>query len=169
MDAIIYCSQTGHTARYARLLAEAAGLHAFSLSEARAAVKPGSSVLFLGWILAGSIRGYEKAAQRWQIAAVAAVGMAGPEADQRDSLQQRHKLPSDLPLFYLRGGYAPSALRGLPRLMMRVMARSEIKRLEALAGRTPEEDVTLQMWRSGADFVSETNLRELLQWFHAGA
>ena len=25
MDAIIYCSQTGHTARYARLLAEAAG------------------------------------------------------------------------------------------------------------------------------------------------
>ena len=55
MDAIIYCSQTGHTARYARLLAEASGLRAFSLSEARAAVKPGASVLFLGWILAGSI------------------------------------------------------------------------------------------------------------------
>ena len=164
MKAIVYCTQSGHTAQYAALLSQALSLPAYGWDDAKKSVSRGTEILFLSWLLAGGLKHYAEAAKRWRIAAVAAVGMGGPETDQREKIRQRHKLPPSEPLFYLRGGYAPEKLRGLNRLMMNAMAKGEIQRLEGKEARTPQEETTLRMWRDGASFVSEENLAELLSW-----
>ena len=62
MDAIIYTTNTGSTERYAKLLAQETGLPAYSLADAKDAVPEGTEVIYLGWISAGAIKGYAKAA-----------------------------------------------------------------------------------------------------------
>ena len=69
MNAIIYTTNTGSTARYAELLPCATGLPAYSLAEAKSAVSTGA-VIYLGWIMAGSIKGYAAAARRYRVRAV---------------------------------------------------------------------------------------------------
>ena len=70
MNAIIYTTNTGSTARYAELLARATGLPAYSLAGAKSAVSTGAEVIYLGWIMAGSIKGYAAAARRYRVRAV---------------------------------------------------------------------------------------------------
>ena len=48
MNAIIYTTNTGSTARYAGLLAQKTGLPVYSLAEARNAVSTGAEVIYLG-------------------------------------------------------------------------------------------------------------------------
>lgn len=80
MKAIIYTSNTGSTERYARLLAEQTGLPAYSLAEAKEAVPAGEDVLYLGWIMAGSVKGYGAAAKRYRVrrSAESVCGRPGP-------------------------------------------------------------------------------------------
>ena len=64
MNAIIYTTNTGSTKNYAKLLAQKTGLPAYSLAEAKKQVFAGAEVIYLGWIMAGSVKGYAEAAQR---------------------------------------------------------------------------------------------------------
>ena len=70
MNAIIYTTNTGSTARYAELLARATGLPAYSLAEAKSAVSTGAEVIYLGWIMAGLVKGYAVAAKRYRVCAM---------------------------------------------------------------------------------------------------
>ena len=75
MNAIIYTTNTGSTERYARLLAQKTGLPVYSLAEAKKRVFAGAEVIYLGWIMAGSVKGYAEAAKRYRVRAVCGVGM----------------------------------------------------------------------------------------------
>ena len=75
MNAIIYTTNTGSTERYARLLAQETGLPAYSSAQAKKAVPANGEVIYLGWIMAGSVKGYAAAAKRYQVRAVCSVGM----------------------------------------------------------------------------------------------
>ena len=75
MNAIIYTTNTGSAERYALLLAEQTGLPVYSLTEAKKTVSTGAEVIYLGWIMAGSVKGYAEAAKRYRVYAVCAVGM----------------------------------------------------------------------------------------------
>ena len=79
MNAIIYTTNTGSTESYAKLLAQKTGLPAYSLAEAKKRVLAGAEVIYLGWIMAGSVKGYAEAAKRYQLRAVCGVGMGRPE------------------------------------------------------------------------------------------
>ena len=57
MNAIIYTTNTGSAERYAKLLAEKTGLPAYSLAEAKKAVPNGAEIIYLGWIMAGVVKG----------------------------------------------------------------------------------------------------------------
>mgnify|MGYP005897731227 CR=1 FL=1 len=70
MNAIIYTTNTGSTARYAGLLAQKTGLPVYSLAEARNAVSTGAEVIYLGWIMAGLVKGYAVAAKRYRVCAM---------------------------------------------------------------------------------------------------
>ena len=78
MDAIVYTTNTGSTERYAKLLSHETGLPAYSLTEAKKKVFAGAEIIYLGWMMAGSVKGYAAAAGRYQIRAVCGVGMDKP-------------------------------------------------------------------------------------------
>ena len=52
-NAIVYTSNTGYTAEYAYLLGGKTGLPVYALAEAAGQLSEGSSVLYLGWLMAG--------------------------------------------------------------------------------------------------------------------
>ena len=78
MNAIIYTTNTGSTEHYAKLLAQKTGLPVYSLAEAKKRVFAGAEVIYLGWIMAGSVKGYAEAAKRYRVRAVCGVGMGKP-------------------------------------------------------------------------------------------
>ena len=100
MNAITYTTNTGSTEHYAKLLAQKTGLPVYSLAEAKKRVFAGAEVIYLGWIMAGSVKGYAEAAKRYRVRAVCAVGM-GQTGTQTDSVRKKSAVPADIPLFTL--------------------------------------------------------------------
>lgn len=60
MNAIVYTSNTGTTKEYAKLLSDKLSLPYYSLDEIEYKVKPGSKIIYLGWIMASGVKGYKK-------------------------------------------------------------------------------------------------------------
>ena len=55
--------------------------------------------------------------------------------------------------------------RSMYKLMMQVMAKTAGKGLAEKTDRTPDEDVMLDMMLHGGNYVSEENLRPVLDWY----
>ena len=166
MNAMIYTTNTGSTERYARLLAEQTGLPAYSLAEAKKAVPAGAEVIYLGWIMAGLVKGYASAAKRYRVRAVCAVGM-GQTGTQTDSVRKKSEIPANIPLFILQGNFDVKKLHGVYRLMMEIMVKTAGKSLAQKKGRTPEEDDMLDMMLHGGERVKAENLSAVLDWYSA--
>ena len=162
IQAIVYTSNTSSTEQYARLLGQETGLPVCALTEAKKALNSGAQILYLGWVMAGSIQGYADAARLFQIPMVCAVGME-PDAKQQE-LREKNGIPQDAALFALQGGYSPDRLRGMQKLMMRMITGSMAKKLAAKADRTPEEDDLLDLMQHGGSRVSLYNLAGPLRW-----
>lgn len=111
MNAIIYTTNTGSTEHYAKLLAQKTGLPVYSLAEAKKRVFAGAEVIYLGWIMAGSVKGYAEAAKRYQVRAVCGVGM-GQTGTQTDSVRKKSAISADIPLFTLQGNFDVKKLWG---------------------------------------------------------
>ena len=166
MNAIIYTTNAGSTERYARLLAERTGLPAYSLAEAKKAVSTGAEVIYLGWIMAGSVKGYADAARRYRVRAVCAVGM-GQTGTQTDSVRKKTAVPTDIPVFTLQGDFDVKKLHGVYRPMMELMVKTAGKGLAEKKDRTPEEDDMLDMMLHGGERVKAENLSAVLAWYSA--
>ena len=166
MNAIIFTTNTGSTERYAKLLAQKTGLPAYSLAEAKKRVFAGAEVIYLGWIMAGSVKGYAEAAKRYQVRAVCGVGM-GQTGTQTDSVRKKSGIPVDIPLFTLQGNFDVKKLRGVYRPMMEIMVKTAGKGLAEKSDRTPEEDDMLDMMLHGGERVKEENLSTVLDWYSA--
>ena len=166
MNAIIYTTNTGSAERYALLLAEQTGLPVYSLTEAKKTVSTGAEVIYLGWIMAGSVKGYAGAAKRYQVRAVCGVGM-GQTGTQTDSVRKKSAVPADIPLFTLQGNFDVKKLRGVYRPMMEIMVKTAGKGLAEKSDRTPEEDDMLDMMLHGGERVKEENLSAVLDWYSA--
>lgn len=102
-NAIVYTSNTGYTAEYARLLGKNTGLPVYALSEAEGKLAGGNRIIYLGWLMAGSVQGYRKAAKRYHVQAVCGVGM-GATGSQLQDLRKTNAFPEELPVFTLQGG-----------------------------------------------------------------
>ena len=145
--AIVYTSQTGFTARYAALLAERTGLPCRPLKEAAALPRGRRLSTWAGCALGD--QGPEGARRRFRTAAVCAVGMA---AEVEEAKLRRDNRLEGVPLFYLRGGYAPEKLTGFYRAMMAPMAR-----LVSRAPAETEADRAMRdAFRDGGDWVSRS-------------
>ena len=163
-NAIVYTSNTGHTEQYAALLGNKTGLPVYPLDEAMRKLPPEESVIYLGWLMAGKVQGYKKAAGRWQVEAVCGVGM-GATGSQMQDLRKANALPDSMPVFTLQGGFDITRLRGVYKLMMTVMLKTAGKGLEAKEDRTPDEDDMLDLLLHGGSRVSEDNLAAVLDWY----
>ena len=162
IQAIVYTSNTGSTEQYAKLLGQETGLPVYSLTDAKQALKSDTRILYLGWIMADAIQGYADAAKRYRIPMVCAVGME--PAGKEQTLREKNCIPQDAALYPLQGGYLPDRLRGVQKLMMRMITGSMAKTLAAKANRTPEEDDLLELIRHGGSRVSLEKLAAPLRW-----
>ena len=163
-NAIVYTSNTGYTRQYAVLLGDKTGLPVYSLEEAAQTLAAGNSVVYLGWLMAGKVQGYAKAAKRYRVEAVCGVGM-GATGSQLEDVRKTNALSDALPLFTLQGGFDITRLRGIYRLMMTVMSKTVGKTLAEKQDRTADEDAMLDLLIHGGSCVSEENLAAVMEWY----
>lgn len=163
-NAIVYTSNTGYTRQYAVLLGDKTGLPVYSLEEAAQTLAAGNSVIYLGWLMAGKVQGYAKAAKRYRVEAVCGVGM-GTTGSQLEDVRKANALSDALPVFTLQGGFDITRLRGVYRLMMNVMSKTMGKALAEKQDRTADEDAMLDLLVHGGNCVSEENLAAVMAWY----
>lgn len=164
MDAIIYTSNTGTTKEYAHLLGQNTGLPVFSLEEAKGKVAKDSEIIYLGWVMASKIQGYNKATKKYKVKAVCGVCM-GATGTQIPEIREKNQITEKVPLFTMQGGFDINKLHGIYKMMMTVMAKTAGKGLSEKTNRTPDEDVMLEMILHGANYVSENNMKDVLEWY----
>ena len=164
-NSIVYTSNTGYTAEYARLLGERTGLPVYSLAEAEQKLAAGNRVIYLGWLMAGKVQGYKKAAKRYKVQAVCGVGMGG-NGSQLQEVRKANAISEKTPLFTLQGGFDIQKLSGIYKMMMTIMVKTAGKSLAEKQDRTPEEDVMLEMLTKGGSRVSAENLADVLDWWN---
>ena len=163
-SAIVYTSNTGYTAAYAKLLGEETGLPVCSLEEAPAKLASNSAVIYLGWLMAGKVQGYKAAAGKYGVCAVCGVGM-GATGSQIQDVRRANHIPEEIPVFTLQGGFSMEKLTGLYKFMMRVMAKTVGKRVAAKPDPTPEERDMLELLEKGGSRVSRDHLCQVLAWY----
>ena len=163
-SAIVYTSNTGFTAQYASLLGGETGLPVYSLEDASKSLPQSRPIVYLGWLTAGKVQGYDKAVTKFNLQALCAVGMA-KSGSQMEDVRKSNNLPQGLPLFTLQGGFDLKKLRGIYRLMMLVMSKTVAKKLAAKPDRTPDEEDMLDLFQNGGNRVSLENLRPVLAWY----
>ena len=164
VQAIVYTSNTGFTAQYASLLGGETGLPVYSLEDASKSLPQSSPIVYLGWLTAGKVQGYDKAVTKFNLQALCAVGMA-KSGSQMEDVRKSNNLPQGLPLFTLQGGFDLKKLRGVYKFMMLVMSKTVAKKLAAKPDRTPDEEDMLDLFQNGGNRVSLENLRPVLAWY----
>jgi len=164
MNAIVYQSNTGHTRAYAQLLGQETGLPVYALAEASKVLPRGEKVLFLGWLMAGQVKGYQKAAKLFEICCLCGVGMAA-NGSQVGDIRKGNRVPEAVPVFSLQGGFEMEKLHGIYKLMMTTMKKTLGKTLAEKPNQTPEEAQMLELLLHGGDCVCKENLAPLLDWY----
>ena len=158
--AIVYSSGTGHTRQYALLLSEQTRLPVYSLDEANSQLSGGSPVIYLGWLHASHVKGYSKAASRFALCAVCAVGLCDT-GTLTSEVRKATSIPEGIPLFTLQGGIDRSRLKGMDKLMISMLTKG----LDAQKQRSAQDDRMLELLRRDENYVCPENLAEVLQWY----
>lgn len=162
IKAIVYTSNTGYTKEYAGLLGNRLSLPVYSVKEAPKQLKKKEEILYLGWLFAANVKGYQKAAKRYTVRAVCGVGL-GDTGAQINEVRKATDLPEGLPLFTIQGGMDHDKLKGINRFMIKMLT----KMLDSKADRTEDESRMLELIKKGGNYVSEQNLNDVLAWYDA--
>lgn len=163
MKAIVYTSNSGFTAQYAKMLGEKLSLPYYSLDDAKGVLARGTEIIYLGWLMAGIVKGYKKAARRYRIKAVCGVGMAS-SGSQLAEVRKGNSIPDSIVLFTLQGGFDITKLHGIYWFMMNAMSKTVGKKLTEKTDKTAEEADMLDLMQNGGNRVSEEKLHDVLDW-----
>ena len=156
MVSIVYVTNTGSAKKYAEMLSEKTGYPCYSLADSDAAV--GSDVVFIGWVMAGAVKGLSEARTKFgTLKAVVAVGMMKTES-QDAALKEKNSISE--PFFSLAGAFDVKKLSGMYKMMMSMM----LKMLKSKMGESddPKAKEAVKMFDEGFDLVSEENLADLV-------
>lgn len=164
MKAVVYTTNTGSTERYAKMLGSRIDLPVYTLDDAKKVLERDTPIIYLGWLMAGSVKGYKEAEKYFCVRMVCAVGM-GAAGTQLQEVRNKNQISSSTAVFTLQGGFEMAKLRGVYRLMMSLMVKTAGKALAEKADRTPEEDDMLDLMRNGGSRVSLENLSEPIRWY----
>ena len=162
-QAIVYTSNTGFTKEYARILAEKTTLPLYNLESAQKSLPYGSEVIYLGWLMASFVKGYDKASKKFRVNAVVGVCM-GESGSQLEAVRKNNKIPESTKVFTLQGGFDMKKLKGMNKFMMKIMVKHLTKDIMAKETRTEEDEKLLLMMSKGASFVSEKNLEPVIEF-----
>lgn len=161
MQAIVYTSNTGHTAAYARMLGEKTGLPVYALNAAEKELPAGAGIIYLGWLFANSVKGYQKAAKKYQITAVCAVGLCDTGTAVAP-VRKANAIPEATPLFTMQGGMDKTRLHGINKLMIRLLTKG----LSSQKERTEADERMLELLTCDRDYVCEENTAAFMAWYN---
>lgn len=166
MKAIVYTSNSGYTAEYAAILGKKLSLPVCSLAEAKGKIAGGDEIIYLGWIMASSVKGYKKAKKLYNVRAVCGVGM-GQTGTQIEDIRKANGIPEDEPVFTLQGGFDMNKLHGIYKFMMKTISNTAGRKLSEKPDKTANESDMLDLIQNGGNRVSEDNLSALIEWYEA--
>lgn len=162
MKAIVYESKAGHTKKYAEILGKKISLPVYSLKESLTSLSSGDEIIFMGWLMAGNVNGYDKASKQFKICALCPVGMAGKDSSDKTTKDISEKYNYDCDkIFYLEGGFDINKLSGIYKFMMKAM----IKMLEKKSDKTAEEAEMTDKMKNNQDCVNEDNIIKIIDWY----
>ena len=160
MKAIVYTSNTGHTADYAGILGKETGLPVYSLKDAEKQLEKNTPVIYLGWLFANSIKGYQKARKLFSISAVCAVGLCDT-GTALEPVREANRLPEEISLFTLQGGMDKTRLSGIYRFMIRMLTKAVSSRRE----RSEDDERMLDLLTHDQNYVSKENAFAFMEWY----
>lgn len=166
LNGIVYVSETGFTKRYAKLLSRMIGIPAYTLKEAKASIKKGDSIIYMGWVSDNKVVGYKKAAKLYRVLAVCAVGMSSSSFDRTIEVRDKNGI-EDSEVFWLQGGFDISKHSFFMRLFIKAFAPAFVRELSKKAkekGLAFDEEEALEIFEKGGDFVSRENLMPVIEW-----
>ena len=151
IKAIVYHTNTGHTYTYAQILSKKLNIPFYSLKEAKEKLKKEDPIIFLSWICAGKISKLKKANKNFQIKYIGAVGAYPKTTKYLEELKINNQII--LPCFYLRGGIDYHKLKGIFKIIVKMVGKT-----------IPKENTELsKLFTNGGNFVKEQNLEELIK------
>lgn len=165
ISAILYSSNSGFTAEYAKILADATGLPCNDLSQMHNP-QPQEEVIYFGWVMAGRCVGVQKAMSLCNVRAIVQVGMAPGSDKLSEALRETAKIPDDVKIFTLQGGFDIQRLHGPMKWIMVAKCRQIAKMLSEKGQLTADEQLTYDMATKGASAVSKENLQPVLDWYN---
>ena len=161
MKAIVYTSKCGHTAEYAGILGKLTGLPVYSLKDAEKQLENGTSIIYLGWLMASRVQGLKKAAKKFKVSAVCAVGLCDT-GTLLPEVQKANALPENFPLFTMQGGMDKDKLKGLDKLLINMLTKGLASQKE----RTEADERMLYLLTHGENYVSENNTAAFMEWYN---
>lgn len=161
---IVYTTNAGHTKSYAEILSREINLPVFSLKEAKKSLPVNEEIIYLGWLMAGTVKGLKQAGKRFSIKAVCGVGMSGGDSQIAD-MRKKNSVADSLPVFYLQGGFEMDKLHGIYRLMMKTMQSTAGKQISGKPDQSPEEKEMLDLLVNGGNKVSKANTGKIIEWY----
>ncbi len=160
---IIYASNSGYTKQYAMMLRDKLDICAYSVDDVPEVYKGGDAI-FLGWVMAGKIVGYEKAKKMCNVRCVVGVGMSAESEAQTAYISCKVDPPASARLFYIQGGYDFAKLHGIYKLMMKVKSKEIVARYDGMSDEAKKANATYRMVTEGYSVVSEERLAPVLEW-----
>ena len=159
---IVYETNTGSSQKYAEMLSEKTGFEALSLNKAIKEFSPDEEIIFIGWVMAGTVQGLQKAREVFSdIKAICPVGLSKSE---KNDFELKEKNAIECPMFTLQGNFHIDELKGMYKMMMGMM----LKMLKGKLKENPQADgdkfvIAIE---GGVDCVSEENLESILAWIN---
>lgn len=161
IKAIVYTSKTGTTEWYAERIGTEKNLPVLTLKEAEKKLEKGSGIIYLGCIRADIISGLDKTKALFSPLLIIGVGMTKSGERTREVLKANN-LDSSATLFTLQGGYVPSRLKGIEKLILSSVVKQEIKNLERKEKRTKEDEEMLSLLKNGGVIRDQEKLNEIM-------
>ena len=158
---IIFTSCTGSAQKYAGLLSSALGIPAYKLEDAPKA-DDDSKVIYVGWLFANRVMGYNKAKEKYNVGALVAVGMSTHPDTDTASLKADNNVPDDTQIFPVQGAFHMKELPLHFRLMMKLKNPSIVKMLESKPSLTEVNKATLNMAKTGDGDPVEWNIDRIV-------
>ena len=161
MKAIVYTSNTGHTAEYSKMLGAKIGLPVYALNEAAKKLQKGTEIIYLGWLFANNIKGYKKATKKYKVSAICAVGLCDTGTAVAE-VRKANSISEETPLFTMQGGMDKTKLRGINKFMINMLTKG----LSSKKERTENDERMLELLTHDKNYVSEENITAFMKWFN---
>ena len=156
IKAIVYNSSAGHTSRYAKMLSEKLDVPFYNIKEANRELNSNDEIIYLSWVCANMITKINKIKNNYNVKCYGAVGLYPESKDNMNNLVKVNNI--DKPLFYLQGGLDYSKLNWVKTKVLHMVGKYLEKENSNQSAQISE------IFKNGADFVSEENLKEILEF-----